>query len=164
MSHLSQASWDKARDAFVGRCFLGDDAFRDELMAHQYLLYKEKKEIRKMRQEPDRCKERADESSHQRVELSSTGNTIVGAEAGLGAAGAGNRNQRSSSWLNGISEGNQREMSRNLDVSFMTVDSRGNMHPKTPQAAIVTCKTYRMTTQPAPGDPRAQVHRTLIGV
>jgi hypothetical protein len=43
----------------------------------------------------------------------------------------------------------------------MTYDSRGNLHPTTPEAAIVAAKTFLMTTQPEDG-PRAQVHRTLI--
>jgi hypothetical protein len=52
-------------------------------------------------------------------------------------------------------------MTRGLDVSFMTCDSKGNLHPTTPQAAIVAAQTYLMTTKPEYG-PRAHVHKTLI--
>jgi hypothetical protein len=37
-------------------------------------------------------------------------------------------------------------MTRDLDVLFMTYDSRGNVHPKKPQAGIVATQTYLITT------------------
>jgi hypothetical protein len=60
---------------------LDEDATREELLAYRYLLYKEKRELRRLRQELYERKERADASGRRRAELSSTGNESVGARA-----------------------------------------------------------------------------------
>ena len=44
----------------------------------------------------------------------------------------------------------------------MSVDSAGNIKPKTPQAAIVAAQTYLLSTQPPPEDPRAAIHRSAL--
>jgi hypothetical protein len=140
---------------------LDDDATREDLLAYRYLIYKDKRELRRPRQELDARKERADASSCWRAELSSTRNRSLGAGvAGATASGAGNRNRRPSSRLDRIPEYERREITRDLDVSFMTYDSRENLHPATPQAAIVAAaaQTNLLTTQQDYG-PRA---RTLI--
>jgi hypothetical protein len=51
---------------------------------------------------------------------------------------------------------------QNLDSSFLLVDERGNIMPKTPEAALVAAQAYLLTTQPAPGDPRESVHQDAI--
>jgi hypothetical protein len=150
---LSQETWNKARDAIAGRCFLGENATRDKLLAYRYLLYLEKKEIRRMRQELDERKERANESIRRRAALSSIGNSSVG---------AGNCNRRTSSRLRNIPKGERQEMTQQLELSFMSIDSRGNIQPKMPQAAMVACQTYLMITQPPNDDPRAATHRTAL--
>ena len=149
---LSREAWNKAKDAIARGGFLDEDATREELLAYRYLLYKEKRELRRLRQELDARKERADASSHRQAELSSTGNGSVGAgAAGATGAAAGNRNRRTSSRLDRIPEEERRRMTRDLDASFMTFDSRGNLYPTTPQAAIVAAQTFLMTTQPEDG-------------
>jgi hypothetical protein len=47
---------------------------------------------------------------------------------------------------------------RNLDSSFLSVDERGNIMPKTPKVALVAVQAYIYTTQPTPGDPREHMH------
>jgi hypothetical protein len=81
----------------------------------------------------------------------------------------GNRKRRSkkqqpksSFTVEWIPEGEQRDMTRDLELSLISVDSRGNIRPKMPEAAIVACQTYMMTTQPAPDDPCAATHRTAL--
>jgi hypothetical protein len=84
---LSREAWNRAKAAIARGGFLDEDATREELLAYRYLLYKDKREVRRLRQELDARKERAngaDESSRRRGDLSSTGNRSVGA----GAAGA----------------------------------------------------------------------------
>jgi hypothetical protein len=50
----------------------------------------------------------------------------------------------------------------NLDLSFLSVDERGNIIPKTPEAALVAAQAYLFTTQPTPGDPREHMHRATL--
>jgi hypothetical protein len=45
------------------------------------------------------------------------------------------------------------DLSRNLDSSFLSVDERGNIIPKTPEVALVAAQAYLFTTQPTPEDP-----------
>jgi hypothetical protein len=49
-------------------------------------------------------------------------------------------------------------LARNLESSFLSVDERGNIIPKTPEAALVVVQAYLFTTQPTPGDPRESMH------
>ena len=44
----------------------------------------------------------------------------------------------------------------------MSVDSRGNIAPKTPEVAYLAAHTYLMATQPATNDPRAALHKTAM--
>jgi hypothetical protein len=65
--------WDKVRDVFAGKILMGDDASRDELMAYQYLLHQQKRELIKMKRDLEARKEAANASSLRRIQLSSTG-------------------------------------------------------------------------------------------
>jgi hypothetical protein len=51
---------------------------------------------------------------------------------------------------------------QNLDLSFLSINERGNIIPKTPEAALVAAQAYLLTTQPAPGDPRESMHQAAI--
>jgi hypothetical protein len=51
---------------------------------------------------------------------------------------------------------------QNLDSSFLSIDERGNIIPKTPEAALVAAQAYLLTTQPALGDPRESMHQAAI--
>jgi hypothetical protein len=100
---LSRESWNNAKAAIAREGFLDEDATREELLAYRYLLYKEKRDLTRLRQELNARKERAYASNHRRADLSSTGNESVGAGAAR-AATSGNHNLRESSWLDRIPE------------------------------------------------------------
>jgi hypothetical protein len=51
---------------------------------------------------------------------------------------------------------------QNLDSSFLSIDERGNIIPKTLETALVVAQAYLLTTQPAPGDPRESMHPAAI--
>jgi hypothetical protein len=51
---------------------------------------------------------------------------------------------------------------QSLDSSFLSVNEIGNIMPKTPEAALVAAQAYLLTTQPAPGDPRENMHQAAI--
>jgi hypothetical protein len=49
-----------------------------------------------------------------------------------------------------------------IDSSFLSVDERGNIVPKTPEVALVAAQAYLLTTQPATGDPQESTHQAGI--
>jgi hypothetical protein len=107
---LSREAWDKAKAAIARGGFMDEDATREELLAYRYLLYKEKRELRRLRLELNVRKERAEASSHRRGKWSSTRNESVGGAAraaeaaGTAGVAAGNNNRRTSYRLNRITE------------------------------------------------------------
>jgi hypothetical protein len=48
---LSREAWDKAKVAIARGGFMDEDATREELLTYKYFLYKEKKELRRLRSE-----------------------------------------------------------------------------------------------------------------
>jgi hypothetical protein len=64
--------------------------------------------------------------------------------------------------INNLEHSDRRNLSKNLDSSFMLVDEHGNIMPKTPKAALVAAQTYLYTTQPNPGDPRENMHQAAL--
>jgi hypothetical protein len=57
--------------------------------------------------------------------------------------------------LSQVPSADRKNIIRDSDLSFMTVERSGNIIPKTAEAAIVAARTYLMATQPATDDPRA---------
>jgi hypothetical protein len=51
---------------------------------------------------------------------------------------------------------------QDLDLSFMSVDSRENIVHKTPDAGLVAAQTYLIATQPASNDKRAALHLSTL--
>jgi hypothetical protein len=72
------------------------------------------------------------------------------------------RHNRHGSRVNNLEHSDRRNISRNLDSSFLSVDEQGNIMPKTPEAALVAVQTYMYTTQPNPGDPTEHMHRAAL--
>jgi hypothetical protein len=64
--------------------------------------------------------------------------------------------------IDNLGHADKRSLSRNLDSSFLSVDERGNIIPKTPEAALVAAQAYLFTTHPTPGDPREHMHRAAL--
>jgi hypothetical protein len=69
---------------------------------------------------------------------------------------------RHSSQVDNLENSDRRNLSRNLDSSFLSVDERGNIMPKKTEAALVAAQAYLYTTQPTPRDPREQMHRAAL--
>jgi hypothetical protein len=63
---------------------------------------------------------------------------------------AAHKNSRShnrhGSRVENLEHSDRRNLSRNLDSSFLSVDEEGNIMPKTPEAALVAAQTYLYTT------------------
>jgi hypothetical protein len=45
-----------------------------------------------------------------------------------------------------LDQGNRRNLVQNLNTLFLSVDERGNIVPKTPEAALVAAQAYLLTT------------------
>jgi hypothetical protein len=72
------------------------------------------------------------------------------------------RHSRHGSQVNNLEHSDRRNLSRNLDSSFLSVDEQGNIMPKTPKAALIVAQAYLYTTQPTPGDSREHMHRAAL--
>jgi hypothetical protein len=80
---------EKSGDTFEGICFFGIDSTWDDLMVYHYMIQMKKRQLRRERRsELDLRRERDDESSRRRTELSSTRNESVGARARAAGAAA----------------------------------------------------------------------------
>jgi hypothetical protein len=63
----------------------------------------------------------------------------------------------------GIPENQRGEhLVQDLDMTFMSIDSRGNITPKTLEADYMATHAYKMATKPPPGDPRASLYQTAM--
>jgi hypothetical protein len=72
------------------------------------------------------------------------------------------RHNRHGSRVNNLEHADRRNLSINLDSSFLPINERGNIMPKTPKAALVAAQAYLYTTQPTPRDPREHMHRATL--
>jgi hypothetical protein len=72
------------------------------------------------------------------------------------------RHHRYGSRVDNLEYVDRRNLSQNLDSSFLSVDERGNIIPKTPEPTLVAAQAYLFTTQPTPGDPREHMHRAAL--
>jgi hypothetical protein len=72
------------------------------------------------------------------------------------------RHNRHGSRVENLAHSDRRNLSKNLDSSFLSVDEQGNIMPKTPEAALMAAQAYLYTTQPNPGDPREHMHRAAL--
>jgi hypothetical protein len=62
----------------------------------------------------------------------------------------------------GIPEAGRKNLVQNLDMSFMSIDTRGNIIPKTPEAGYMAADAYMMATRPPQGDPRQYLYQTAM--
>jgi hypothetical protein len=72
------------------------------------------------------------------------------------------RHRRHGSRYENLEYSDRQSLSKNLDSSFLSVDEKGNIIPKTPKAALVAAEAYLHTTRPNPGDPREHMHRAAL--
>jgi hypothetical protein len=68
------------------------------------------------------------------------------------------RHHKHGSRVDNLKHADRRSLSRNLDSSFLSVNERGNIIPKTPEAV----QAYLFTTPPTPRDPRESMHRAAL--
>jgi hypothetical protein len=59
-------------------------------------------------------------------------------------------------------EADRENLVQNLDMSFMSIDTRGNIIPKTPEAGYMVTQAFILATKPPPGDPREALYNMAM--
>jgi hypothetical protein len=103
----------------------------EALQAYQYRLARTRLELEKMQQKLDERKAAADASSKRKNNLSRR----LGSSANNGEG-----HRRSRARFENIPEVELENPIQNLDMSFMSRDTRGNIIPKTPEAGYMAAQ------------------------
>jgi hypothetical protein len=123
------------------------DTRKNMLLGYHYALRKQSKQLARER------------SKIQKRKDSTITASIAFHKARSDASYIGSRrHRRHGSRVKNLEHSERRNLSKNLDSSFLSVDEQGNIIPKTLEAALVAAQTYLYTTQPSLGDPREHMH------
>jgi hypothetical protein len=148
---LSVDEW-KIIKTVVEHCTpIRNNASKNMLFGYNYALRQQSKLLAKERIEVQKRKDSAiaasDAARRARSDASYTN---------------GKRHRRHGSRYENLEYSDRQSLSKNLDSSFLSVDERGNIIPKTPEAALVAAQAYLHTTRPSPGNPREHMHRAAL--
>jgi hypothetical protein len=155
MVQLPQEVWDRVARAIDGTEPMTTTATAEELQAYQYRLARARRELEKQKVELDRRKAAASESSRRRAELSRQSGTS-GGDSHRAA-----RN-RARSRLQHIPEAEKENLVQNLDMSFMSIDTRGDIIPKTPEDGYMAAQAFILVSRPPPKDPREALYNMAM--
>jgi hypothetical protein len=148
---LSAAEWEIIKQLVNHDGVLPPEAFRNVLMGYHYALHRQGKRLHQEKSE-----------IRKRRESVSATSKMLGEEHSNASYTNGRRNHMRVSRMDNLGHGDRRNLTRNLDSSFLSVDEQGNIMPKTLEAALVAAQAYLFTTQPTPGDPREGMHRAAL--
>jgi hypothetical protein len=73
-----------------------------------------------------------------------------------------NNPSRVRSQLANVPEAYRENLIQNLNMSFMSIDTRGNIIPKTPEAGYMATHAFLMASRPPQGDPRASLYQMAM--
>jgi hypothetical protein len=151
---LPQEAWDRAARSMSGAEPMTTQATLQALQAYQYKLARFRHDLEKTQQELDKRKAVADASSERRANLSRQSRT----------SGNSHRDARAKarSRLAGIPEQDRENLIQNLDMSFMSIDTRGHIIPKTLEAGYMATHAFLMASKPPHGDPRASLYQMAM--
>jgi hypothetical protein len=121
------------------------------LLGYHYALRQQKKQLAKEKIEIQRRKDSAIAASNAtRRAQSDASHTNP------------RRNHRHGSRYENLEYSDRQSISKNLDLSFLSVDEQGNIIPKTLEAALVAAQAHLFTTRPSLGDPREHMHKATL--
>jgi hypothetical protein len=144
---LSAEDWNTIKAAIEHGTAIPADASKEVLLGYHYTLRRQSRQLAKERSEIQKRRDSAIAAS------------AALREARSNASYTNSRwNKRNGSRVKNLDHSDRRNLSRNLDSSFLSVDEQGNIMPKTPEAALVAAQTYLYTMQPNLGDPREHMH------
>jgi hypothetical protein len=127
------------------------DASKEVLQGYHYALHRQARQLAKERSKIRKRRESvsaASKAMHKARNNASHTNS--------------RRHNRHGSRIENLEHLDRRNLSRNLDSSFLSADDQGNIMPKTPEAALVAPQAYMYTMQPYPGDPREHMYRAAL--
>jgi hypothetical protein len=120
--------WDRATRVIDGTEPMITQASAAALHVYQYKLYRARRELQKLQQKLDERKAAADASSERRANLSTHSRNS--------ADNHRDHRGRSRSRMAGIPEDERENLVQNLDIYFMSIDTRGHIIPKTPKGRL----------------------------
>jgi hypothetical protein len=126
----------------------------EALQAYQYKIARSKQELEKQMALLDERRAAAASSSECMANLSRHSRT----------SGVSHRNNpsRVTSRLANVPEADRENLIQNLDMSFMSIDTRGNFIPKTPEVGYMATRAFLMASRPPKGDPRASLYQMAM--
>jgi hypothetical protein len=123
----------------------------EELQAYQYRLARAGRELKKQRVILEQRKVVASASSRRRAELSRQSGT-----SGYNHRAACDRGRSRPAH---IPEYEREHLIRNLDMSFMSMDTRGNIIPKTVEVGYMATQAFILASSPPAGDSREALYQ-----
>jgi hypothetical protein len=130
---LTAEEWDAIKAAVNEGASISVDARREVFLGYHYMLHQQTKHLEKeksiirQRREPVSASSKAFHTEKDNASFSG-------------------RHRRHGSWVDNLDHADKMNLSRYLDSSFLSVDERGNIIPKTPEAALVVARAYLFTT------------------
>ena len=128
-------------------------ATSEALQAYQYKLAHVGRVLEKQRSILDERRVAASASSASRANLSQHSRTLRDSHRDTRA--------RARSLLAGIPEQERENLIQNLDMSFMSIDTRVHIIPKTSEAGYIATHAFLMASKEPQGDPCHQCTRWL---
>jgi hypothetical protein len=61
-----------------------------------------------------------------------------------------------------VPEHERENLIQNLDMSFMLIDTRGHIIPKTPEAGYMVTHAFIFASEPPAGDPREALYQMAM--
>jgi hypothetical protein len=148
---LSAEDWNTIKAAIEHGATIPADASKEVLLGYHYALQRQSRQLAKERSE---IQNRRDSTIATSAALHKVRNNASHTNS--------KRHNRHGSRVNNLEHSDRRNLSRNLDSSFVSVDEQGNIMPKTPKAVLMAAQTYLYITQPNPRDPREHMHREAL--
>jgi hypothetical protein len=131
---LSEEEWRIINTAVEHGTPIPTNSSQNMLLGYHYALRQQAKQLAKERFEIQKRKDPA------------IGASEAARRAHSDASHTNRRHRRHGSRYENLEYSERQSISKNLDLSFLSVDEQGNIIPKTPEAALVAAQAYLHTT------------------
>jgi hypothetical protein len=132
---LSANEWNIIKAAIEHGTSIPVDASNEVLQGYHFTLHRQSRYLAKERSETRKRRESVSAASKAMHEARSNASHTNS-----------KRHNKHGSRVENLEHSDRRNLSRNLNLSFLSVDEQGNIMPKAPEAALVEAQTYLYTT------------------